>query len=96
MIVVQPTGSGKSLCFQLPSLFDCEKYVVVVSPTISLINSQIEGLKKVNIDAIALGRPARKDAQLNHDRLFNSNVLFPQLYSRLLNILLIVFVIILR
>ena len=73
VIVVQPTGSGKSLCFQLPSLFEREKFVVVITPTISLINSQIEGLKKVNIDAIALGRPAGQDAQRNHDRLFNNN-----------------------
>ena len=74
VIVVQPTGSGKSLCFQLPSLFERgKKMVVVISPTISLINSQIEGLRKVNIDAIALGRPAGEEAQLNHDRLFNSD-----------------------
>ena len=73
VIVVQPTGSGKSLCFQLPSLFEREKFVVVITPTISLINSQIEGLKKVNIDAIALGRPAGQDAQQNHDRLFNND-----------------------
>ena len=73
VIVVQPTGSGKSLCFQLPSLFEHEKFVVVITPTISLINSQIEGLKKFNIDAIALGRLAGQDAQLNHDRLFNND-----------------------
>ena len=73
VIFVQPTGSGKSLCFQLPFLFEREKFVVVITPTISLINSQIEGLKKVNIDAIALGRPAGQDAQRNHDRRFNNN-----------------------
>ena len=73
VIVVQPTGSGKSLCFQLPSLFERETFVVVITPTISLINSQIEGLKKVNIDAIELGRPAGQDAQQNHDRLFNND-----------------------
>ena len=32
VIVVQPTGSGKSLCFQLPSLFEREKFVVVITP----------------------------------------------------------------
>ena len=52
--MVQPTGSGKSLCFQLPSLIDRKKFVVVVSPTISLINSQIEGLKSLGIDAFSL------------------------------------------
>ena len=50
-IVVQPTGSGKSLCFQLPSLFDHQKFVVVVTPTISLINSQIEELKKLRCNS---------------------------------------------
>ena len=44
--------------------------VVVITPTISLINSHLEGLKKFNI---ALGRPAGQDAQLNHDRLFNND-----------------------
>ena len=33
----------------------------------------MEGLRKVNIDAIALGRPAGQEAQLNHHRLFNSD-----------------------
>ena len=69
-IVIQPTGSGKSLCFQLPALFDRHKFVVVVSPTLSLINSQIEGLTRLNIDAIALGRAAGPNAQTHHDRLF--------------------------
>ena len=32
VIVVQPTGSGKSWCFQLPSLFEREKFVVVITP----------------------------------------------------------------
>ena len=73
VIVVQPTGSGKSLCFQLPSLFEREKFVVEITPTISLINSQIEGLKKVNIDAVALRRPSGQDVQRNHDRLLNNN-----------------------
>ena len=32
VIFVQPTGSGKSLCFQLPSLFEREKFLVVITP----------------------------------------------------------------
>lgn len=47
--------------------FKCQKFVVVVRPTISLVNLQIEGLKKFNIDATASGNAA-EDAQLNNDR----------------------------
>ncbi|PFX32199.1 ATP-dependent DNA helicase RecQ [Stylophora pistillata] len=72
-IVVQPTGSGKSLCFQLPSLIDHKKFVVVVSPTISLINSQIEGLQSLGIDAFSLGRAAGTEAHHNHERLFSTD-----------------------
>jgi len=59
-----------SLRLQLPSLFKCQKFVVMVSPTLSLINSRIEELKKLQIDAITLGRAAAEAAQLNHDRIF--------------------------
>ena len=38
-IVIQPTASGKSICFQLPSLFNEQLVTVVICPTISLINS---------------------------------------------------------
>lgn len=62
-----------SLRFQLPSLFKCQKFVVMVSPTLSLINSRIEELKKLQIDAITLGRAAAEAAQLNHDRIFSSD-----------------------
>ena len=72
-IVVQPTGSGKSLCFQLPSLIDRKKFVVVVSSTISLINSQIEGLKSLGIDAFSLGRAAGIESHLNHERIFSTD-----------------------
>lgn len=78
VIVMQPTGSGKSLCFQLPSLFDPKQIVVVVSPTISLINSQIEGLRNLNIDAIALGRPSGNDSYANYKRVFCNDGKTPQ------------------
>ena len=55
VIVVQKTGSGKSICFQVPSLFDKTKTTVVICPTLSLINSQVESLKEVGINAVAVG-----------------------------------------
>jgi superfamily II DNA helicase RecQ len=73
VIVEQQTESGKSLCFQLPSLFDGKKIVVVITPTISLINSQLESLRKLDIDAIALGRAVGPDANVNHLRVFHND-----------------------
>lgn len=55
VIVVQKTGSGKSICFQVPSLFDKTKTTVVICPTLSLINSQVESLKEIGINAVAVG-----------------------------------------
>jgi superfamily II DNA helicase RecQ len=46
------------------------KFVVVITPTISLINSQLESLRKLDIDAIALGRAAGTNANVNHLRVF--------------------------
>ena len=43
-LVVMPTGSGKSICYQLPSLF-LNRLTLVVSPLIALMKDQVDALQ---------------------------------------------------
>ncbi|QOV23648.1 DNA helicase RecQ [Anabaenopsis elenkinii] len=53
LLVVMPTGGGKSLCFQLPALIK-KGLTVVVSPLIALMQDQVETLRNNNIAATFL------------------------------------------
>src|SRR5258706_1516869 len=52
-LAVFPTGSGKSLCYQLPALL-FEGVTVVVSPLIALMKDQIDYLTSRGIEAARL------------------------------------------
>ena len=53
-LIVQPTGSGKSLCYQLPCTVT-QKITIVLTPTISLMMDQVESLTSTGLQATFLG-----------------------------------------
>ncbi len=58
-LVLMPTGSGKSLCYQLPGL-ELDGVTVVVSPLISLAEDQAASLQEHGIEAVILNSSKSK------------------------------------
>ncbi len=61
-LALLPTGAGKSLCFQVPTLLE-DGICVVISPLIALMQDQVKDLQAKNIPAIALGGQLSEEAQ---------------------------------
>jgi len=79
---ILPTGTGKSVCYQLPALSQFTKtgaLTVVISPLVALMADQVEGMRRQGITSCVtingmLSMPERQDA-LNQVRLGDAAIL---------------------
>ncbi|XP_001600102.2 ATP-dependent DNA helicase Q5 isoform X1 [Nasonia vitripennis] len=62
--ICMPTGSGKSLCFQLPAVTKENSYAIVISPLIALVKNQLDYLNSKNIVAHTLNSKTTKNMRL--------------------------------
>ncbi|KAJ6451534.1 P-loop containing nucleoside triphosphate hydrolase protein, partial [Mycena vitilis] len=64
IFVLMPTGGGKSLCYQLPAVYEWRKKgktTIVISPLVSLMRDQVVALRGKNIDAAMLSAETPED-----------------------------------
>src|SRR5829696_5965952 len=62
-VVVMPTGSGKSLCYQLPAMI-LDGVTLVVSPLIALMKDQVDALRARGLPATFINSSISESEQL--------------------------------
>jgi bloom syndrome protein len=63
LLILSPTGSGKSMCFQLPAIAS-NGITIIISPLKSLIEDQITQLKQKNINVAFLNEDLNKKEKI--------------------------------
>lgn len=73
-LVLQPTGGGKSICYQIPALLS-DGVCLVVSPLIALMQDQVAALEQIGINAAFLNSTLRSEEQgAIYERLANGQI----------------------
>lgn len=73
-LVLMPTGAGKSLCYQLPSLLR-DGVGIVVSPLIALMQDQVNAMQQLGVRAAFLNSSlSMSDQQAVEQQLFNQQL----------------------
>lgn len=78
VLVLMPTGGGKSICYQIPAIC-LGNTTIVISPLIALMRDQVESLKSNGIAAAYLNSSLTNAEQYNVETNF-SNGIFQLLY----------------
>jgi ATP-dependent DNA helicase RecQ len=68
LLVIMPTGGGKSLCFQLPALLK-PGLMIVVSPLIALMQDQVQALQDNGIPATFLNSSLSAEETKSRSRM---------------------------
>ncbi|MDF3818409.1 RecQ family ATP-dependent DNA helicase [Leptospira sp. 96542] len=63
VLVLMPTGMGKSICYQIPALV-LDGVCVVISPLIALMNDQVNALQKKSINATYINSSLSKKERI--------------------------------
>src|ERR1700683_5630572 len=74
VFVLMPTGAGKSICYQVPALMS-DGLTIVVSPLISLMKDQVDGMRQNGIASAYLNSSlSRKEQDAIYTQLLANKI----------------------